>query len=83
MTFADFLIGDSVFVDANTFLYHFGPEPVSAAHVVAATSIGQQTGRLTNDALVVAMMRDSGLTNLASHDADFDRATGVRRFAPI
>ncbi len=28
MTFADLAAGDSVFVDANTFLYHFTPDPV-------------------------------------------------------
>jgi predicted nucleic acid-binding protein len=28
MTFADLVAGDSVFVDANTFIYHFGPDPV-------------------------------------------------------
>jgi predicted nucleic acid-binding protein len=28
MTFADLLAGDAVFVDANTFLYCFGPDPL-------------------------------------------------------
>jgi predicted nucleic acid-binding protein len=28
MIFADLVAGDSVFVDANTFIYHFGPDPV-------------------------------------------------------
>jgi predicted nucleic acid-binding protein len=28
MTFADLTAGDSVFLDANTFIYHFGPDPV-------------------------------------------------------
>lgn len=27
MTFADLAAGDSVFLDANTFIYHFGPDP--------------------------------------------------------
>jgi hypothetical protein len=27
MIFADLVAGDSVFVDANTFIYYFGPEP--------------------------------------------------------
>lgn len=27
MTFADLVAGDSVFLDANTFIYHFGPDP--------------------------------------------------------
>jgi predicted nucleic acid-binding protein len=27
MIFADLAAGDSVFLDANTFIYHFGPDP--------------------------------------------------------
>ena len=27
MTFADLAAGDAVFLDANTFIYHFGPDP--------------------------------------------------------
>jgi len=27
MTFADLVAGDAVFVDANTFLYSFAPDP--------------------------------------------------------
>ncbi len=27
MSFADLVLGDSVFVDANTFIYHFAPDP--------------------------------------------------------
>jgi len=30
----------------------------------------------------VALMRQHGLTRLASHDADFDRLTGLTRYAP-
>jgi predicted nucleic acid-binding protein len=37
---------------------------------------------LTNDAMVVAVMRANGLTNLANHDADFDRVPGLTRYAP-
>src|SRR5713101_6697509 len=28
MTFADFVAGDTLFLDANTLVYHFGPDPV-------------------------------------------------------
>jgi predicted nucleic acid-binding protein len=28
MIFADLTAGDSVFLDANTFIYHFGPDPI-------------------------------------------------------
>ena len=51
--------------------------------VDAATSISQQFGLLSNDALIVAVMQSTGLTNLASHDADFDRVPGIARCAPL
>ncbi|HEX6987015.1 MAG TPA: type II toxin-antitoxin system VapC family toxin [Planctomycetaceae bacterium] len=47
-----------------------------------AASISQQTGLLTNDALLVAVMQAHGLADLASHDADFDRVPGLTRYAP-
>jgi hypothetical protein len=31
----------------------------------------------------VALMRQQGLTNLASEDADFDHVPGLTRYAPI
>lgn len=166
MTFADLAAGDSIFLDANTFIYHFAPDPLLAspcgqllqriengeldgftslhlmsevAHklmtleanklfgwsltgmanrlrrhptevqrltafrraieqvaqsrvrvlpaplstLVDATVISQQTGLLTNDALIVALMRANGLSRLASHDADFDRVPGLTRYAPV
>ena len=42
-----------------------------------AAEISQQTGLLHNDALVIAVMRAHGLTNLASADPDFDRVPGI------
>jgi predicted nucleic acid-binding protein len=48
----------------------------------AAAAITQQTGLLHNDALLVALMRLHGLTNLASADADFDRVAGLTRYSP-
>jgi predicted nucleic acid-binding protein len=56
---------------------------VSAAVLVSATAICQQTGLLINDSLIVALMRAHGLTKLASHDADFDRVPGITRYAPV
>ena len=55
---------------------------ISPALVLAAAAVSQQTGLLSNDALVVAVMREHGLVNLASHDADFDRVPGLTRYAP-
>jgi predicted nucleic acid-binding protein len=52
-----------------------------AMHVTAAI-LSQQTGLLTNDALIVAVMQHHGLTNLASNDADFDRIPSIARYAP-
>ncbi len=48
----------------------------------AAAAITQQTGLLHNDALIVALMRLHGLTNLASADNDFDSVPGLTRYAP-
>jgi predicted nucleic acid-binding protein len=56
---------------------------VSQSMVSVAADISQQFGLLTNDALIVAAMRDQGLTLLASNDADFDRVTGLTRFSPV
>lgn len=165
MTFADMPANSSVFVDANTFVYHFQPHPVlgppcsalirriefneltgvTTTHVLSevahrlmtmeasltfgwrskivdrlkqnpaavqkltnfrhavqnvpnlgvqvlaiaanlidvAAGISQQTGLLSNDALVVAVMQANGLTNLASHDGDFDRVPGIARYGPV
>jgi predicted nucleic acid-binding protein len=47
-----------------------------------AAEISQQTGLLHNDALVIAVMRAHGLTNLASADPDFDRVPGITRYGP-
>jgi predicted nucleic acid-binding protein len=56
---------------------------VTEALVMAATNFSQQFELLTGDALIVAVMRQQGLTKLASEDADFDRVTGLIRFAPL
>lgn len=49
----------------------------------AGTLVSQQTGLLTNDALIVAVMRQHGLTALASTDDDFDSVPGLTRYAPL
>ena len=50
--------------------------------VATAAALSQQHGLLSNDALIVAVMQANGLTNLASHDADFDRVPGITRHGP-
>ena len=47
-----------------------------------AAEISQQTGLLHNDALLIAVIRVHGLTNLASADPDFDRVPGITRYGP-
>lgn len=47
----------------------------------AAAAISQQTGLLSGDALVVAVMRANGLTHLAS-EGDFECAAGLTCYAP-
>jgi len=47
-----------------------------------ATSLSQQWGLLSNDAMIVAVMQAHGITQLASNDGDFDRVAGLVRFLP-
>jgi predicted nucleic acid-binding protein len=56
--------------------------PITEDLVSRAADVSRQIGLLSNDALVVAVMRDQGLTQLASNDADFDRVPGLTRYAP-
>ena len=57
--------------------------PVFGHHVSRGVDLSQQFGLLNNDAVIVAVMRDQGLTHLASLDADFDRVPGIVRYAPV
>ncbi len=165
MTFANLANGESIFLDANCFVYHFAPDPtfgpscsqliqridkqdihgftsthiltevahrlmtieasalfvwpfagiayrlkkhpgqvqklsafrqavqtvlnskiqvlsIPPALVLTGATISQQTGVLSNDALIVAVMQANGLTNLASEDSDFDGVAGLARYAP-
>jgi predicted nucleic acid-binding protein len=56
--------------------------PVSESLVLDATRFSQQFELLTGDALIVGLMRQHGLTKLASEDADFDGVPGIKRYAP-
>jgi predicted nucleic acid-binding protein len=55
---------------------------IPPTQIIDAARISQQTGLLSNDALVVAVMQAHGITNLASHDGDFDRVPGITRYGP-
>lgn len=99
MTFDDLVSPSDVFVDANTFIYHFTSVylqaltkiaqmgiqvlPVSELHVHQAAQLSRAHELLTGDALVVAVMQTHGLTNLAGLDTDFDRVPGITRYSPV
>lgn len=53
--------------------------PTATRHVVAAARFSQKYGLLTNDALVIALMSERAVTQLASYDTDFDRVQGITR----
>jgi predicted nucleic acid-binding protein len=55
---------------------------VEESHVLQAAALSQQHGLLSGDALVVTVMQQRNLSQLASHDADFDRVPGLSRYAP-
>ena len=55
---------------------------ISPALLAAAAAISQSAGLLSGDALIVAVMQHYRLTDLASHDADFDRVPWIRRYGP-
>jgi predicted nucleic acid-binding protein len=57
--------------------------PVTGALVSRAADFSRLHGLLTNDALIVSVMQDHGLTHLASNDADFDRVPGIIRYSPV
>ena len=55
---------------------------ISPSLISTAATVSQQTGLLSNDALIVAIMRANGLNHLASRDDDFDRVPGLTRYTP-
>ncbi|MGH7138745.1 MAG: hypothetical protein ACREHD_23610 [Pirellulales bacterium] len=66
MIFADIPNGASVFIDANTFVYHFTPHPIFKA--------------ACND--LCDRIEQFGISSIASHDADFDRVPRLTRYSP-
>jgi predicted nucleic acid-binding protein len=55
---------------------------ISGKLVADATAICQQQGLLSNDALILAVMQQQGLVDIASSDGDFDRVPWITRYAP-
>jgi predicted nucleic acid-binding protein len=56
--------------------------PIDFALISTGTLLSQQYGLLTGDALIVAVMQQRHLTDVASRDSDFDRVPGITRYAP-
>jgi predicted nucleic acid-binding protein len=56
--------------------------PLEPSLLPLATRPSRRFGLLINDALLVVLMQQHGLTNVASNDADFDRVPGLTRYAP-
>jgi predicted nucleic acid-binding protein len=52
-------------------------------HVIAALAMSQRHGLLSNDALILALLQDQGLSQIASYDQDFDRVSNIQRFDSI
>jgi predicted nucleic acid-binding protein len=55
---------------------------IPPALIDAVAAVSQQTGLLSNDALIVAVMQANAISKLASTDADFDRVPGLTRYEP-
>ena len=56
--------------------------PVNEAIVSGAQAVRAEAGLLTNDSMIVACMRENGLSFLAGNDADFERVREITVFKP-
>jgi predicted nucleic acid-binding protein len=56
--------------------------PVNEAIIRNAQTVRQEAGLLTHDSMIVAAMREFGLSFLASNDADFERVRDITVFKP-
>jgi len=56
--------------------------PVNEAILRAAHVERQAAGLLTNDSMIVAAMREYGISFLATNDTDFERVAGITVFKP-
>lgn len=56
--------------------------PVNETIIRNAQTVRQEAGLLTNDSMIVAGMREYGLSFLASNDADFERVRDITVFKP-
>lgn len=56
--------------------------PADASDLVAATLLSAQFGLLTNDAIIVALMRRYSLSDLVTNDEDFDAVPDLTVWKP-
>ena len=75
----------TIYLQALTKIAQIGIQvlPILGLHVHQAAQLSRAHELLTGDALVVAVMQANGLTNLASLDTDFDRVSGITRYATL
>jgi predicted nucleic acid-binding protein len=50
--------------------------------VFGAQKVRVEAGLLTNDSVIVAAMREYGISNIATSDAMFNRVSGLTVFSP-
>lgn len=62
---------------ANIFIH-----PLTVKDLHASKTVRRNNGLLTNDSLIVAVMRSQKLRHLATHDAAFDRVPGLQVWGP-
>jgi predicted nucleic acid-binding protein len=56
--------------------------PVDMQVLMVAAEMASQYGLLTNDAIIVALMRQNALSDLATNDDDFDRVDDLNVWKP-
>ena len=56
--------------------------PVDLGRCLRAADVRAETGLLTSDSIIVATMRDAGLTAIAAADRDFERVEGLQVYRP-
>jgi predicted nucleic acid-binding protein len=80
LTYDQLQEGDEIFLDANPFIYHFLGLSLSA--VETSAGVRKQHGLLTNDSILVAVMKELGMNKLVTLDHDFDRVDWLLVYKP-
>lgn len=88
MIFADLPSNSSVFVDANTFVYHFQPHPAlgpPCTMLLKRIELKEMAGFTSTHVLseIAHRLMTMEASIIASNDSDFDRVTGITRFEPM